>query len=121
VLPNVIVERASAPDLSVQRLLAEQKALATGANCGTGKAVAIALGQAGADVIVNYMTDEAIRASNVEGSVHKADVYRKTQSGSYSAPQFQISARSPLSSLMRASQSHTHPHHQCLARRRASP
>jgi glucose 1-dehydrogenase len=32
-----------------------QKALVTGANSGIGKAVAIALGQAGADVVVNYV------------------------------------------------------------------
>ena len=41
-------------------LLKGQKALVTGANSGIGKAVAIALGQAGADVVVNYVRgDEA--------------------------------------------------------------
>src|SRR5580698_5266480 len=32
-----------------------QKALVTGANSGIGQAVAIALGRAGADVVVNYV------------------------------------------------------------------
>jgi glucose 1-dehydrogenase len=35
--------------------LSGQKALVTGANSGIGQAVAIALGQAGADVVVNYV------------------------------------------------------------------
>lgn len=38
--------------------LAGQKALVTGANTGIGKAIALALGQAGADVAVNYLHDE---------------------------------------------------------------
>jgi glucose 1-dehydrogenase len=38
-----------------RRVLAGQKALVTGANSGIGKAVAVALGQAGADVLVNYV------------------------------------------------------------------
>ena len=38
--------------------LAGQKALVTGANSGIGEAVAIALGEAGADVVVNYVTGE---------------------------------------------------------------
>ena len=36
------------------KILAGQKALVTGANSGIGKAVALALGAAGADVVVNY-------------------------------------------------------------------
>ena len=43
--------------------LTGQKALVTGANSGIGKAIAIALGQAGADVIVNYVEgDDAANA-----------------------------------------------------------
>jgi glucose 1-dehydrogenase len=38
-------------------LLKGQKALVTGANSGIGKAVAIELGKAGADVVVNYVKD----------------------------------------------------------------
>jgi glucose 1-dehydrogenase len=40
------------------KLLKGQKALVTGANSGIGKAVAISLGQAGADVVVNFVRGE---------------------------------------------------------------
>lgn len=43
-----------------------QKALVTGANSGIGKAVAIALGQAGADVAVNYLKGEEQAGEVVE-------------------------------------------------------
>jgi glucose 1-dehydrogenase len=45
------------PDLERQPLLTGQKALVTGASSGIGKQVAVALGHAGADVVVNYITD----------------------------------------------------------------
>jgi glucose 1-dehydrogenase len=44
-----------APKRPVQRVLVGQKALVTGANSGIGRGVAVALGQAGADVVVNYV------------------------------------------------------------------
>ena len=40
---------------AMPQLLKGQQALVTGANSGIGKAVAIALGRAGANVIVNYV------------------------------------------------------------------
>lgn len=40
-------------------VLAGQKALVTGANSGIGEAVARALGQAGADIAVNFVTGAA--------------------------------------------------------------
>jgi glucose 1-dehydrogenase len=43
--------------LALPRILQGQKALVTGANSGIGKAIALALGQAGADVVVNYVRD----------------------------------------------------------------
>ena len=44
-----------APKRPVHRVLVGQKALVTGANSGIGRGVAVALGQAGADVVVNYV------------------------------------------------------------------
>ena len=65
-----------------QDTLAGQKALVTGANSGIGAAVAIALGRAGADVVVNYVEDAAaaervandIRQSGRKAIAHQADV-----------------------------------------------
>jgi glucose 1-dehydrogenase len=54
---NVSLPKPVTPDCEVPKLLKGQKALVTGANSGIGKAVAIALGQAGADVVVNYVRD----------------------------------------------------------------
>jgi glucose 1-dehydrogenase len=62
--------------------LAGQKALVTGASSGIGRAVAIAMGRAGADVLVNYISSPAdadavvaeIRSAGVKATAHKADV-----------------------------------------------
>jgi len=62
--------------------LTGQKALVTGANSGIGEGVALALGQAGADVVVNYVEGDEdandvvarIRQFGVNAIVHKADV-----------------------------------------------
>jgi glucose 1-dehydrogenase len=79
--------RSTAPQLPVPQLLKGQKALVTGANSGIGKGVAIALGQAGADVVVNYVDgDDAanavvdeIRKSGGVASIYKADVSSEEQ------------------------------------------
>src|SRR5690242_13126859 len=42
------------PRCETRKVLRGQKALVTGANSGIGRAVAIALGHAGADVVINY-------------------------------------------------------------------
>jgi glucose 1-dehydrogenase len=47
--PDVVM-----PECPAERILEGQKALVTGSASGIGKAVAIALGKAGADVVVNY-------------------------------------------------------------------
>jgi glucose 1-dehydrogenase len=73
---------SAAPPVTVHKLLAGQKALVTGANSGIGKGVAIALGQAGADVVVNYVADadaagavvDEIKSFGVKAYAHKADV-----------------------------------------------
>jgi len=56
---NASLLRPIAPDCRVPKLLKGQKALVTGANSGIGKAVAIALGEAGADVVVNYVRGDS--------------------------------------------------------------
>jgi glucose 1-dehydrogenase len=64
-----------------------QKALVTGASSGIGLATAIALGRAGADVVVNYITGEQqadaavaeIRRSGVRSFRHRADVSSETE------------------------------------------
>jgi glucose 1-dehydrogenase len=44
------------PECQVVPLLKGQKALVTGASSGIGKAIALALGHAGAEVCVNYFS-----------------------------------------------------------------
>ena len=59
-----------------------QKALVTGASSGIGRAIAIALGQAGADVVVNYSSSvrdaeavaDEVRQYSVRSFAHRADV-----------------------------------------------
>ena len=46
------------PPSPIHRVLVGQKALVTGASKGLGQAMAIGFAQAGADVLVNYSTDE---------------------------------------------------------------
>jgi glucose 1-dehydrogenase len=74
-----------APD--PQRPLKNQKALVTGASSGIGKACAIALGAAGAAVVVNYRSDtaeanpvvEAIRRAGSDAMAIQADVSSEDQ------------------------------------------
>jgi glucose 1-dehydrogenase len=81
-LPPVVM-----PKREVRRVLGGQKALVTGANSGIGKAVAIALGQAGADVVVNFVTTPAeaeevvgtIKAAGANAYAHQADVSQEDQ------------------------------------------
>jgi glucose 1-dehydrogenase len=78
---------STAPSIAVPKLLTGQKALVTGANSGIGKGVAIALGQAGADVVVNYVDGddaanavvEEIKKSGAKAYAHQADVSSEDQ------------------------------------------
>src|ERR1700690_1567530 len=46
------------PKMEENKILKGQKALVTGASSGIGKAVALALGKAGASVLINYVVDD---------------------------------------------------------------
>ena len=75
------------PTSPVPALLKGQKALVTGANSGIGRAVAIALGSAGADVVVNYVRGEnaanevvdAVVKSGNRAAAIQADVSNEEQ------------------------------------------
>ena len=75
------------PECKLEKTLQGQKALVTGGNSGIGKAVAIALGAAGADVVVNYVqaadrAEEVVAQIETSGSralAYQADVSREDQ------------------------------------------
>ncbi|MDX1919736.1 MAG: SDR family oxidoreductase [Candidatus Caenarcaniphilales bacterium] len=75
------------PQCPINKTLKVQKALVTGASSGIGQAIAISLGQAGADVLVNYASDEKgakETAAEIErcGSktvIFKADVSQESE------------------------------------------
>src|SRR5438552_12514439 len=76
------------PKCPPQKWLAGQTALVTGASSGIGKEVALALGAYGANVVVNFVSDEA-KAWEIAGMIessgggesvaHKADVSSEAQ------------------------------------------
>jgi glucose 1-dehydrogenase len=81
-LPDVIM-----PELAAKKILKGQTALVTGANSGIGQAVAVALGEAGAEVMVNYVAGDEqadavvneIRRSGVQAQAYRADVSQEDQ------------------------------------------
>jgi glucose 1-dehydrogenase len=77
-LPPVVM-----PACPIDRKLLGQKALVTGASSGIGKGIAIGLGHAGADVVVNYIrgedeaqaiVEEVLRCGGNRAYAHRADV-----------------------------------------------
>jgi glucose 1-dehydrogenase len=75
------------PQCEADKVLKGQKVMVTGANSGIGKAVAIGLGRAGADVVVNYVRGDD-EANEVVGEIyktgsrayaHRADVSKEDQ------------------------------------------
>jgi len=81
-LPEVVM-----PTCPIRKVLKGQKALVTGANSGIGKGIAIALAHAGADVVVNFVSNEEVAQQVVEeasrgGSrvnAHQADISDEAQ------------------------------------------
>lgn len=75
------------PQCAPEKVLRGQKALVTGGSSGIGKAVAIELGKAGADVVVNYLRGEEkaqevvaeIEKSGSRAFAYQADVSREDQ------------------------------------------
>ena len=75
------------PRVPPQKLLLGQKALVTGASSGIGRAIALSLGEAGADVVINYVSGEdkaqglaeEIRAKGVRALAMRADVADEAQ------------------------------------------
>jgi len=75
------------PRVPPQKLLLGQKALVTGASSGIGRAIALSLGDAGEDVVVNYVSGddkaqalvEEIRAKGSRALAVRADVSDETQ------------------------------------------
>lgn len=81
-LPEVVM-----PSCPIQKLLKGQKALVTGASSGIGRAIAIAMGHAGADVAVNFGSkrDEAeevvkeVQRCGTKAFAFQADVRKEDQ------------------------------------------
>ena len=81
-LPGVVM-----PECPIEKTIKGQKAIVTGANSGIGEAVAIALGAAGADVVVNYLRNtsaaervaEKIQSCGSQAYIHRADVSNEEQ------------------------------------------
>src|SRR5205085_3105221 len=73
------------PAMPINKVLKGQKALVTGANSGIGKAVALSLANAGADVVVNYVSrpeaaEEVVKDITSRGGnafAHKANVAKE--------------------------------------------
>ncbi len=80
--PDVVM-----PTCPAEQILKGQKALVTGGNSGIGKAVALELGKAGAEVVINYVrgedqAQEVVAEIEKSGScafAHQADISQEDQ------------------------------------------
>lgn len=85
--PAAELPTAVLPVCPVQKLLQGQKALVTGGNSGIGRAIAIGLAHAGADVLINYHSaaeqaeTAVVEAAHCQSRVlaHRADVADENQ------------------------------------------
>ena len=81
-LPEVVM-----PACPINKILKGQKALVTGGSSGIGRAIAIALGHAGADVVVNYAREaneaqsvvEEIKRCGARAFSYQADVSKENE------------------------------------------
>ncbi len=82
-LPPVVM-----PSCPIERKLNGQKALVTGASSGIGRGVAIGLGHAGADVVINYINgereaqaivEEIRRCGDNKSFAHRADISNEAE------------------------------------------
>lgn len=81
-LPPVVM-----PYCPIEQKLKGQTALVTGASSGIGKGIAVGLGHAGANVVVNYVKDqdeaeaivEDVKRCGAKGFAHQADVSDEAQ------------------------------------------
>jgi glucose 1-dehydrogenase len=86
-MPTLTVDPSTLPQVHmparpIPPMLKGQKAIVTGANSGIGKACALALAQAGADVVINYVKGDDVAEAvageaagfGVRAIIHKADV-----------------------------------------------
>src|ERR1041384_4913823 len=84
-LRNENLPEAVMPAMPINKVLKGQKALVTGANSGIGKAVALSLARAGADVVVNYVSrpeaaEDVVKEITSHGGnafTHKANVAKE--------------------------------------------
>lgn len=66
VQPEESLPDAAVPSCRIRKVLKGQKALVTGGDSGIGKGIALSLAQAGADIVVNYASNEAAAGETVE-------------------------------------------------------
>lgn len=82
--PLRLPQSRTLPDYKIQKCLKGQSAIVTGANSGIGEACALAMGEAGANVVVNYVVDpdsakaivKKIKSFGVDAIAVQADVSR---------------------------------------------